>query len=199
MDTQDPVTLALCEIAIRLFTTPLNSVWAERGFSEMNRTQNKARASLRNNKMNMLCSISINRRVLDHPHKKIHLLSEKEMNDLEADLLYLEAEDLQDTEYHTDSEIDRIFRQPGGLVTRNATGYTVSTLTGRGGQQLMHTQYEAVQDPVSTGQNPPEAAVGRARAQSMRIENFLRRRDLPPLSQGDDDDDQDLQRALIKS
>ena len=184
MGCQDPVSLALSEIAIRIFTTPSNSVWAERGFSEMNRVQDKARARLHNNKVNMLCSISINRRVLDNPRRKVHLLSEEEMNDLEADLAFLEAEELQDDEYPTDREIDRYFRD--GLVTRHATGHTVTTLTGRGGQ-LMHRQYEWVQDPANTGQNPPTVAVERGSTQPVRIDNFLRRRNSPPLPHSDDE------------
>jgi hypothetical protein len=149
-DCTEPVDLALCDIAIRLFTTPSNSVWAERGFSEMNRIHNKSRASLKSDKVNMLCSISINRRVLDSGRRKVHLLSEKEMNDLEADLAYLEAEALQDEEYLTDMEIDRVMRQDGGLETRHATGHTVTTLTGRGRGQLMHTRYEWPQGGANT-------------------------------------------------
>ena len=53
----------------------------------------------------------------------------------------------------------------------------------------MHTQYNWAQDAVSTGRNRPTAAVGRGSSQQIGIENFIRRRDSPPLHHSDDEDE----------
>jgi hAT family C-terminal dimerisation region len=57
-------TTILGQIALRLFSTPANSVPSERSFSTQNLIHNKTRRALRSDKVNKLTYIYINTRIL---------------------------------------------------------------------------------------------------------------------------------------
>lgn len=136
---------------MRLFTTPSTSVAAERGFSTMNLINNKLRSRLVNERVNQLCYISINSRVLDAPHKQIFRLDEAELEQIERDLRYLQDYDFEDIEALSDQAINSLFRAPEGVTTYSATGHTVSRVTGRGHGQLEHSRYETGSPAASPG------------------------------------------------
>lgn len=60
----------LADLAMRLFETPANSVPSERAFSTMNLTHTRHRNRLKVEKVDKICYIHINRRILDRKKEK---------------------------------------------------------------------------------------------------------------------------------
>ncbi|KAF7173370.1 hypothetical protein CNMCM6106_007473 [Aspergillus hiratsukae] len=83
----------LADLALRIFDTPANSVPSERAFSTMNLTHTRHRNRLKVEKVDKICYIHINRRILDRNKiavekvkKRIDQLDDEEALDLEESL-----------------------------------------------------------------------------------------------------------------
>ena len=83
----------LAELSMRLFETPANSVPSERAFSTMNLTHTRYRNRLKVEKVDKICYIHINRRILDRKKvprdkvkKRIDQLNDEEALELEESL-----------------------------------------------------------------------------------------------------------------
>lgn len=83
----------LAELAMWLFETPANSVPSERAFSTMNLTHTRYRNRLKVEKVDKICYIHINRRILDRKKmnkekvkKRIDQLNDEEALELEESL-----------------------------------------------------------------------------------------------------------------
>jgi hypothetical protein len=76
----------LAELAMRLFETPANSVPSERAFSTMNLTHTRYRNRLTVEKVDKICYIHINRRILDRQKMEGHKVKKQfdQLNDEEA-------------------------------------------------------------------------------------------------------------------
>ena len=73
------VNSGLASIVIRLISTPINLVLLERGFSTLKLTHTKLRNRLGGEKVDILCYIHINERVLESRGYKIYIISEEEI------------------------------------------------------------------------------------------------------------------------
>lgn len=92
----------------------------------MNVIHNSFRNRLGLRTTEQLITISIDRRALEHPRKQVHTLTEKEWEQIEADLAHLDID--EDTPRGvkdlTDQELNALFRQPGRLATFRTLGHT---------------------------------------------------------------------------
>ena len=80
----DGLNSGLASIVKRLFQTPANSVPAKRGFSTLQLTHTKLRNRLAGDRVDQLCYIHINERVLESRGRKIYAMSEEELLQIEA-------------------------------------------------------------------------------------------------------------------
>jgi len=94
---------AIAPVAIRLASTPCNSVPSERSFSILKLLHNKLRNRLRPDKVNMLQYIYINKRVLERI--KADQATEAELIELEDALLKIGEDHTRNPELNSDVEV----------------------------------------------------------------------------------------------
>jgi hypothetical protein len=87
---------------MRLFDCPVTSVSCERAFSTMNLTHTKHRNRLSVEKVDMLCFIHINRKILDRSKAEFATLIKKRLEDLSIE----EAVELETTILEEEIRVD---------------------------------------------------------------------------------------------
>ena len=92
----------LAELAMRLFNCPATSVPCERAFSTMNLTHTKHRNRLSVEKVDRLCFVHINRKILDRGKEEFASIIKRRLEDLSVE----EAVELETTILEEEIRVD---------------------------------------------------------------------------------------------